>query len=41
MVEAALTVLTDLGAPPNRIFYDKFTTTGESTNTPATGSVAT
>jgi propane monooxygenase reductase subunit len=37
MVEAALTVLTDLGSPPNRIFYDKFTTTGEST--PATGSV--
>jgi hypothetical protein len=37
MVEAALTVLTDLGAPPNRIFYDKFTTTGEPT--PATGSV--
>ena len=43
MVEAALTVLTDLGAPPNRIFYDKFTTTGESQtslNTPATGSVS-
>ena len=40
MVEAALTVLTDLGAPPNRIFYDKFTTTGESATTPATGSVS-
>lgn len=41
MVEAALTVLTDLGAAQGRIFYDKFTTTGESANSPATGSVAT
>lgn len=32
MVEAAITVLTELGAPEGRIFYDKFTTTGESAN---------
>jgi propane monooxygenase reductase component len=37
MVEAAITVLTDLGAPENRIFFDKFTTTGEPENTPVTG----
>ena len=37
MVEAAIAVLGDLGAPEGRIFYDKFTTTGESANTPATG----
>lgn len=41
MVEAALTVLSDLGAPEQRIFYDKFTTTGESANTPATGRAST
>jgi propane monooxygenase reductase component len=40
MVEAAIKVLGDLGALEGRIFYDKFTTTGESANTPATGSVA-
>ena len=40
MVEAAITVLGDLGALEGRIFYDKFTTTGESANTPVTGSVA-
>ena len=39
MVEAAIEVLSDLGADEHRIFYDKFTTTGESANTPATGSV--
>ena len=37
MVEAAITVLSDLGAPEARIFYDKFTTTGESETTPVTG----
>ncbi len=41
MVEAAIAVLADLGALEGRIFYDKFTTTGESANTPATGSLAT
>ncbi len=41
MVEAAITVLTDLGAPEGRIFYDKFTTTGESETTPATGRAST
>lgn len=37
MVEAAIDVLSELGAPENRIFYDKFTTTGESETTPVTG----
>jgi propane monooxygenase reductase subunit len=37
MVEAAITVLSDLGAPEGRIFYDKFTTTGESETTPVPG----
>ncbi|CAN5336049.1 2Fe-2S iron-sulfur cluster binding domain-containing protein [soil metagenome] len=37
MVEAAITVLSDLGAPESRIFSDKFTTTGESETTPVTG----
>ena len=37
MVEAAIEVLTDLGAQEQRVFYDKFTTTGEATATPATG----
>lgn len=37
MVEAAITVLSDLGAPEARIFYDKFTTTGESETTPVPG----
>jgi propane monooxygenase reductase subunit len=41
MVEAAIAVLGDLGAPEGRIFYDKFTTTGESANTPATGRAST
>ena len=40
MVEAAIAVLGELGAQEARIFYDKFTTTGESANTPLTGSVA-
>ena len=40
MVEAAITVLSDLGAPEARIFYDKFTTTGESETTPVTGKVS-
>ncbi|MCW2693426.1 MAG: ascD [Mycobacterium sp.] len=40
MVEAAMAVLADLGALEGRIFYDKFTSTGEPTDTPATGSVA-
>ena len=30
MVEAAIALLTDLGAPEKRIYYDKFTTTGET-----------
>lgn len=30
MVEAALALLPTLGVPENRIFYDKFTTTGDS-----------
>jgi propane monooxygenase reductase component len=30
MVEAAMDVLTELGAPSKRIYYDKFTTTGSS-----------
>lgn len=37
MVEAAIEVLGDLGAKEGRIFYDKFTTTGEPTATPVTG----
>jgi len=37
MVEAAIDVLGDLGAKEGRIFYDKFTTTGEATTTPVTG----
>ncbi len=37
MVEAAIAVLTDLGAREQRVFYDKFTTTGEPATTPATG----
>ena len=41
MVEAAIAVLGDLGAPEGRIFYDKFTTTGESANTPAPGKAST
>jgi len=41
MVEAAIAVLGDLGAPEGRIFYDKFTTTGESANTTATGRAST
>jgi propane monooxygenase reductase subunit len=37
MVEAAIAVLEDLGVKDGRIFYDKFTTTGEPSSTPATG----
>ncbi len=40
MVEAAIAVLENLGAKEGRIFYDKFTTTGDATPTPATGSVS-
>jgi propane monooxygenase reductase component len=36
MVEAAMKVLTDLGAPEKRIYYDKFTTTGDPESDPAT-----
>ncbi|MDQ1635288.1 MAG: propane monooxygenase reductase component [Frankiaceae bacterium] len=32
MVEAAIPVLTGLGVDPKRVFYDKFTTTGEPDN---------
>jgi len=41
MVEAAIAVLEDLGAPAGRIFYDKFTTTGEPEPTPLTGRAST
>ncbi len=41
MVEAAIEVLGNLGAKENRIFYDKFTTTGEPTPTPVTGRAST
>jgi propane monooxygenase reductase subunit len=41
MVEAAIDVLTDLGAKDGRIFYDKFTTTGEPTANPVTGRAST
>ena len=41
MVEAAIAVLSDLGTPEQRIFYDKFTTTGESETTPVTGRAST
>ena len=37
MVEAAIAVLEQLGARDGRVFYDKFTTTGEPSPTPATG----
>jgi len=37
MVEAAIEVLTDLGTPEKRIYYDKFTTTGEPDSAPAIG----
>lgn len=41
MVDAALTVLTDLGAEEKRIYYDRFTTTGDpETTAPATESVS-
>jgi propane monooxygenase reductase subunit len=33
MVEAAMAVLTTLGTPEKRIYYDKFTTTGDPENT--------
>jgi propane monooxygenase reductase subunit len=32
MVEAAMTLLTTLGVPEKRIYYDKFTTTGDADN---------
>jgi len=34
MVEAAMTVLTQLGAPEKRIYFDKFTTTGDPETDP-------
>jgi propane monooxygenase reductase component len=36
MVEAAMSVLTDLGAIEKRIYYDKFTTTGDPESDPTT-----
>jgi propane monooxygenase reductase subunit len=36
MVEAAMVVLADLGVPQKRIYYDKFTTTGDSESAPVT-----
>jgi len=36
MVEAAIALLTKLGTQEKRIYYDKFTTTGDSEATPAT-----
>jgi propane monooxygenase reductase component len=41
MVEAAMAVLTDLGVPEKRIFYDKFTTTGDPNSDPATSAPVT
>ncbi|MBW3638989.1 MAG: 2Fe-2S iron-sulfur cluster binding domain-containing protein [Actinobacteria bacterium] len=41
MVEAAIELLGELGAPSNRIFYDKFTSTGEPDTTPVTGRAST
>jgi propane monooxygenase reductase component len=35
MVEAAIALLTELGAPEKRIYYDKFTTTGDPDSEPA------
>lgn len=37
MVEAALELLEGLGADPHRIFYDKFTTTGDPDSAPQAG----
>jgi propane monooxygenase reductase component len=37
MVEAAIDLLADLGVPEKRIYYDKFTTTGETDSAPAIG----
>jgi propane monooxygenase reductase component len=37
MVEAAIELLSELGVPEKRIYYDKFTTTGEPDSAPAIG----
>jgi propane monooxygenase reductase component len=37
MVEAAMSLLTQLGATEKRIYYDKFTTTGDPESDPVTG----
>jgi propane monooxygenase reductase subunit len=37
MVEAALPLLEQLGVPEKRIYYDKFTTTGDPNSAPVTG----
>jgi Na+-transporting NADH:ubiquinone oxidoreductase, subunit NqrF len=41
MVEAAMKVLTELGAPEKRIYYDKFTTTGDPESDPVTSAPVT
>ena len=41
MVEAALPLLTKLGAPEKRIYYDKFTTTGDPESEPVTSAPVT
>jgi propane monooxygenase reductase subunit len=41
MVEAAMAVLTQLGAPEKRIYYDKFTTTGDPESDPVTSAPVT
>ena len=41
MVEAAIPVLTKLGAPEKRIYYDKFTTTGDPESDPVTSAPVT
>jgi propane monooxygenase reductase subunit len=41
MVEAAIPLLTQLGTPEKRIYYDKFTTTGDPESDPATSAPVT
>jgi propane monooxygenase reductase subunit len=41
MVEAAIPLLTQLGTPEKRIYYDKFTTTGDPESSPVTSAPVT
>jgi propane monooxygenase reductase component len=41
MVEAAMSVLSELGVDEKRIYYDKFTTTGDPESAPVTGRAST